>query len=250
LAQADVSDPGPLKFILPPSKFPDIQRWAARPDSFQGLALVGISGNALILLDANAALLRIIYEHRATTGQAHPDTTNTPMRRHFGLRSPISPAPTGADSALVLGGNFDAGLLIRFPPLAVPEGSTVNEATLRLRLDPSTQPFASGDAVEIVALGIKSIWDESITQRDSLTLDLSTLGVRTQVVVAAGDSVVTIALPPRIIREWSGPLGVNNGVLIQIRRPYYTPPILVRSRESSLPIELRVSYTGSPPARF
>ncbi|HET9950934.1 MAG TPA: hypothetical protein VFS09_03975 [Candidatus Eisenbacteria bacterium] len=249
LAQADVNDPGPLKFVLPPAKYADIQRWAARPDSFQGLAFVGTSSNALILLDANAALMRIIYLNRATAVD-NPDTTNTPLRRHYALRSPLAPAPTGSDTTLVLGGNFDTGLLLRFPPLSVPEGSTVNEATLRLRLDPATTPFATGDEVEIVALGIKSYWDESLTQRDSLTFDLTTLGIRSKVAVSAGDSVISVALPPRIIREWSGPLAVNNGVLIQIRKPYYTPPILVRSRESSLPVELRVSYTGPPPARF
>jgi hypothetical protein len=250
IAQADVNDPGPLKFVLPPSKYPDIQRWAARPDSFQGLAFVGISGNALLLLDANAAFMRVIYLNRTTVAHDHPDTTNTPLRRHYAIRSPISPAATGADSALVLGGNYDAALLVRFPPLSVPEGATVNEATIRLRLDPATQSFATGDAVEIVALGIKSDWAESITDRDALTLDLTTLGIRSKVTVSPGDSVVTVALPPRIIREWSASTATNNGVLIQLRNPYYTPPILVRSRESSLPIELRVSYTGPPPPRF
>ena len=250
ISQADVNDPGPLKFALPASKYPDVQRWAARPDSFQGLAFTGISGNALLLLDANAAFMRVIYLNRTTTTHDHPDTTNTPLRRHYAIRSPISPSPTGADTALVLGGNYDAGILVRFPPLAVPEGSTVNEATLRLRLDPATQSFATGDAVEIVALGIKSDWAETLTNRDALTLDLTTLGIRSKVTVSPGDSVVTIALPPRIIREWSASTGANNGVLIQLRIPYYTPSILVRSRESSIPIELRVSYTGPPPARF
>jgi hypothetical protein len=249
LSQADAYDVGPLKFSLPPSKFPDIQRWAARPDSFQGLAFSAAIADSVILLDADAALMRITYFNR-TSPTDTALTRITPLKRHFGLRSPISPAATGADSALVLGYNYDAALLVHFPPLSVPEGSTVNEATLRLRLDPATKGFLSERSVEIVALGVQSDWAETITNRDALTFDLTTLGIRSKVVVAAGDSVVTLALPPRVIREWSASTAANNGVLIQIRNPYYTPPILVRSRESSLPIELRVSYTSPPPPRF
>jgi len=249
LAQSDAHLSAPLRFALPPAKYPDIQRWAARPDSFQGLAFIGISGNELSVLDANAAFMRITYLNRATPSDTAL-TRITPLKRHYGRRSPISPAPTGSDTTLVLGGNYDAALLLHFPPLLVPDGSTVNEATLRLRLDPSTKPFNTGDEVEIVALGVKSDWAESVTLRDALTYDLTTLGIRSKVTVAASDSVVTLAFPPRIIREWSGSSASNNGILIQIRKPYYAFPINVRSRESSLPVELRVSYTSPPPARF
>jgi hypothetical protein len=252
LAQFDVATVGPLRFSLPLTYYTDsLLVWKANPAAFPGFAVISLSRDALVELDPRAAYVQVSYFNRAATGKATPDTVRTALTRHFTTRSPLSPAPTGSEPTLVLGGNFNTGLLVHFPPVVVPEGSTVNEATLRLRLDPATQPFATGDTVRIYVQRVDSTWAESEVSRDPLKLDTSTLlGVRSAVTVGALDSVVAVALPPSIIRYWAEPGAVNEGILVMVAQPYYTPPILVRSRETSLPIELRVSYTSPPPARF
>ena len=250
LAQFDFSASPEPRFTLPNSYFTDhITGWASAPATFPGFAIVSLTSDGLAKLNAGAGVLQITYYNRPA-GKATADSVRTALTRHFSIRSPLSPAPTGSETALALGGDFDTGLLVRFPPLVVPAGSTVNEATLRLRLDPATQPFATGDTVRITVQRVDSTWVESEVSRDQLKLDTTTLGVRSAVNVAAGDSVVTIALPTSIVRSWSDPGAVNEGILIMIAQPYHTPPILVRSRESALPIELRVSYTGPPPPKF
>jgi len=251
LAQFDVATLGPLKFPLPLVYYTDsLKGWAAAPATFSGFAVATLTADALVKLDAGGGYVQISYFNRAVTGKSTPDTIRTSLTRHFSIRSPIAPTPTGTETALVLGGDFDAGLLVHFPPLVVPAGSTVNEATLRLRLDPTTIPFVTGDTVRVTVQRVDTTWVESETSRDKLKLDTTTLGVRSAIRVAPGDTVVAIALPPSIIRYWAAPGAVNEGILVLIGSPYYTPPILVRSRESPLPIELRVSYTGPPPPKL
>jgi len=250
VAQWDVQTSLPFKFALPVSYYTDyVKGWAAAPATFPGFAIISASANALLKLDAGGAYVEIVYLNRPTANSLS-STARTNLTRHFSIRSPLSPAPTGSETALILGGNFNTGLLVRFPPFSVPEGSTVNEATLRLRLDPANQPFATGDTVRITVQRVDSTWTEAEVSRDQLKLDTTTLGVRSAIRISDQDSVVAIALPPSIVRYWSAPGAVNEGVLILIAQPYYTPPILVRSRESTLPIELRISYTGPPPAKF
>jgi hypothetical protein len=250
VAQSDANIDSPLRFALPASYYTDyLKGWGAAPATFPGFAVVSASANALVKLDAGGAHVDIVYFNRPTA-TSPSSTARTNLTRHFSIRSPLSPAPTGSETALVLGGDFNTGLLVRFPSFSVPEGSTVNEATLRLRLDPSFQPFATGDTVRITVQRVDSTWTEAEVSRDQLKLDTTTLGVRSAIRVSAQDSLVAIALPPSIVRYWSAPGAVNEGVLILIAQPYYTPPILARSRESILPIELRISYTGPPPAKF
>jgi hypothetical protein len=220
VAQSDANIDSPLRFALPASYYTDyLKGWGAAPATFPGFAVVSASANALVKLDAGGAHVDIVYFNRPTA-TSPSSTARTNLTRHFSIRSPLSPAPTG------------------------------NEATLRLRLDPSFQPFATGDTVRITVQRVDSTWTEAEVSRDQLKLDTTTLGVRSAIRVSAQDSLVAIALPPSIVRYWSAPGAVNEGVLILIAQPYYTPPILARSRESILPIELRISYTGPPPAKF
>ena len=246
LAQATTDDPGPLRFRLGAVTYTDLVNWHDHPDQFNGFAIVGVTDPGIVVLDEKQAYLRVIYKTSSVT----TDSVTTTLTRHFSLRSPLSPAPTGSEASLVLGGEFDAGLLLHFPPLTVPAGSTVNQATLRLRLDPTTPIFNSTQVAEITVQRDSTDWLESETSRDNLHPDPSTLGAASSVRVTAADTVLNVALPPAIIREWGAAGAVNNGILVLVRHNFYSPAILVRSRESALPIELRVSYTSPPPGRF
>ncbi|MEK7316334.1 MAG: hypothetical protein AAB011_09150, partial [Candidatus Eisenbacteria bacterium] len=123
----------PFRIAIPPSIFSQIRGWAENPSSLPGLVLYGVGGNELIGLQAGKAVLKIGYDH-TVSGNLERDTVSTAIPLDFTLHSPGLPAPTGADSTLVLGGPNEWSVPLHFTPAAVAEGSTVNEATIRLRI--------------------------------------------------------------------------------------------------------------------
>jgi hypothetical protein len=251
LGQVDAATVAPFRIQMSLTTYSLIQGWAADPSTLPGLVLYPTAGNDdLVSLLAGAARLRIGYSH-IVSGATVVDTVNTAIPLDFYMRSPPLSPPTGSEPALVLGGQFDAAVPLHFPATAVPEGSTVNEASLRLRVDPSSPLSSRPEGVKILVRRLRSPWAESVTERASLDPDSLSFASRSAVVLSGpADSVITITLPQEIIREWTRAGGVNEGLMLTVERANRAPEIILRARESGVPIELRVSTTTPPPGRF
>ena len=240
----------PFRISVPPGIFTLIKDWAQNPSSLPGLVLYGSGGTEVVGLQAGKAVLKIGYDH-LVSGNMERDTVATALPLDFTLHTPGTPAPTGSETTLVLGGRYEWSVPLRFSPAAVDSGSTVNEASLRLRVDPSSPVFATDRFVDIEVRRIRNPWLESAGTVSSIGADSTILVTRTRVAITGpADSVVAVALPQSLIREWTAPGAVNEGLLLTVKNANVDKEILLRSRESTSPIELRVSITTPPPGRF
>lgn len=240
----------PFRIAIPPSIFSQIRGWAENPSSLPGLVLYGVGGSELIGLQAGKAVLKIGYDH-TVSGNLERDTVSTAIPLDFALHSPGLPAPTGADSTLVLGGHNEWSVPLHFTPAAVAEGSTVNEATIRLRVAADSPVFLSNRTVDLEVRRIRGAWLESAGTLASISADSTVLVSKTRIAYTGpADSVITVALPQALIREWSAPGAINEGILLTVKNGYTNKEIRLKSRESTNPIELRVSITTPPPGRF
>jgi hypothetical protein len=105
--------------------------------------------------------------------------------------------------------------------------------------------------VDVEVRQVGAGWSEAVTAYDSLRAPTVTVATRLAFAVAgAADSLITVALPPSVVREWSDPAAANDGVVISLKRATTSPKILVGSRESGLTPELRLGWTTPPPGRF
>lgn len=244
----------PAVFSLPldPGSFTLVKQWARDPASVPGFVLQVTSGDQLASYKAGVARFRVSYAHDVS-GNSVTDTIDTPVAQDFYLRSPLSPAPTGVDTALALGGLTKTGIALRFPTDSIPTGISVDEATLVLRLLPGTATPNAIDSVATVEVRrIRGPWTESVTQQSSLTLDAATLAsVRLQTIYSGVDRRVSIRISAALLREWAGTPSANEGVFISLINPADFEKVFhFGSRESLLPPELHVSYTSLPPVRF
>lgn len=245
------AEPGALVRIpMSLATYDSILAWRQTPASLHGFMLYYVGGTGVIGLEAGKAAIKIAYT-RTVSGAPVPDTLTTATTDDFYLH-PLDPvAPTGSDTTLVLGGLFEEGIPIRFPATSVAEGSTVNEATLRLKVMPSSPFFPTGKSVVVEVRRLKSAWLESVTGQSSLDPDTSAVFASATVAYrTAADSLLSITLPQSIIREWTATGGINEGLLVTAKNGNRAPRLLLGSRESSLPAELRVSITTPPPGRF
>ncbi|HSQ61250.1 MAG TPA: DNRLRE domain-containing protein [Acidobacteriota bacterium] len=230
--------------------YDSIRAWAATPSRLPGLMLYYVGGTGVIGLEAGKAVIKIAYT-RTVSGSPVPDTLTTATSDDFYLHPLDAPVPTGSETTLVLGGLYEEGVPIRFPATPVAEGSTVNEATLRLRVSPSSPIFPTGRSVVLEVRRLKSAWLETVTGQSALDPDTSAVFASATVAYrSAADSVISITLPQSIVRDWTAAGGLNEGLLVTARNGNRAPRLLIGSRESSLPAELRVSITTPPPGRF
>ena len=236
---------------LPSTVLPVMEGWAAAPATFPGMVLYPSSGNGLIGLQAGNATITVVYSRDIGGGIRDTVSVATSFPNDHYLHPPRTPAPTGSDATLVLGGLFELGVQLRFPTMAVPEGSTVNEATIRLHVDPTSPTFASGQKTRLEVRRIPHAWLETATDTTGLNLDGVVFATSDSVAVAStADSVISITLPRSIIREWTAAGAINEGILLTVPHAARFPEIRFGSRESSMPAELRVSITTPPPGRF
>jgi hypothetical protein len=245
------AEPGALVRIpMSLASYDSILAWAQTPESLHGFMLYYVGGTGVIGLEAGKAKIKIAIT-RTVSGAPVADTLTTATSDDFYLH-PLDPVPpAGSDTTLVLGGLFEEGIPIRFPATPVAEGSTVNEATLRLKVMPSSPVFPTGKSVVLEVRRLKSAWLETVTSQSALDPDTSAVFASASVAYrTAADSVLSITLPQSIVREWTAAGGINEGLLVTAKNGNRAPRLLLGSRESSIPAELRVSITTPPPGRF
>jgi hypothetical protein len=241
-------------FSLPldPGSFTEVVQWAHNPTSIPGFTLQAPPGQALAAYVAGALRFRISYTH-TVSGAPVADTVNTRVTEDLYLHSPLSPAPSGADTALVLGGLFKTELAVHFPVDSIPAGASVDEATLVLNLLPSSSAPDLADAIaQVEVRAIRSGWSEGVTEQSGLPADSTQLtsGALTALYSTSTRSIA-IRLPGALMREWVATPSTNGGVLVRlINRRNLTKVFLIGSRESSRPPEVHISYTQLPPGRF
>jgi hypothetical protein len=246
----DTDQPAPFRVPISTSFYDSIKTWAKFPTAFRGFVLRWLSGAGVAGLQAGKASVKIGYQH-TVSGSVRTDTLTTSIPLDYTLHSTATPLAVGSEPKLLLGGRYEWGVALRFAPPPVEEGSTVNEATLLLRLDPNTPLFPSGVSVDLEVRSLPNAWAESID--DTLSLGAGTTVLASRAAVAprsAADSVVAIHLPESIIRQWTTAGATNEGVLITAKGAILAPEIHLNSRESASPIILRVTTTTPPPGRF
>lgn len=247
----DTDQPAPFRVPISPTFYDSIKTWSQFPTAFRGFVLRWLSGTGIVGFPAGTALVKIGYEH-TVSGVVETDTlTTASITLDYTLHTPATPLAVGTEPKLLLGGRYEWGVPLRFAPPAVEEGSTVNEATLLLRLDPNTPLFPSGVSVDVEVRSLPNTWAEGID--DTLSLGAGTTVIASRAAVAprsAADSVIAIHLPESIIRQWTTAGGTNEGILITAKNGYLAPEIHLNSRESANPITLRVTTTAPPPGRF
>jgi hypothetical protein len=250
LGSADAGIVLPFRVSIATSVFDQIKGWALNPLSLPGLMLYTVGGSGITGLQAGKATMNIGYDHTVNSAPVR-DTLTTAIPLDFTIHTPGVPAPTGTDSILILGGLYDWSVALHFGPTSVAAGSTVNEATLRLHVDPSSPVFATSRTVDLEVRRIRNAWLESETSLAPLGADSTVLVTKARIAYGgSADSVISVTLPQSLIREWTAAGGVNEGLLVSLKNGNTVPEIRLRSRESSSPIELRVSITTPPPGRF
>jgi len=112
-------------------------QWAMNPTGIPGFVVQSSPGVPLTAYYAGTIRFRIRYSHTVASAPV-VDSVDTQVTQDFYLHSPVSPAPSGADTSLVLGNLFKTETAIHFPLDSIPSGVSVDEATLVLNLLPSS----------------------------------------------------------------------------------------------------------------
>jgi len=219
---------------------------------------------------AGSAVFRIFYQYTGADS-TETDSIDTHVSLNAYIHSPLSPPQTGAETAMVFGGEFESALALRAPVPPISDGSSVNELRILLPVT-GTAPAPDGAAMPDTAIlsvdifRIRAPWVEGVTDKANLTIDASSVSRLTlPQFLTAQDTALSIPLPRVLTREWGADSTSNEGVLIRIRdvtvrpgsdlhrlaqTPAESPSFLIGSRESSRPPVLRVSTTTPPPGRF
>ena len=241
-------------FSLPlaPGSFTQVVQWAQDPTSIPGFTLLTPPGQDLAAYVAGAARFRIRYSH-TVSGAPVVDSVDTPVTQDFYLHSPLSPAPTGVDTSLVWGGLYKTKVALHFLVDSIPTGISVDEATLVLKLLPSSSIPDSADVIaRFEVRAITGAWSEGITDQSGLSIDAAVLASgRLVPLYSSANRSFPIRLPGALMRQWASTPSSNGGLLLTIvNRSNLTKQFEIGSRESSRPAELHVTYTGLPPVRF
>ena len=241
---------GYFSIPLSPGSFNLVKQWAHDPSAAPGFALER-TGDSLLAYVPGAAVFRVRYTH-VVSGNAVLDSVDTPVTQDFYLHAPIAPAPTGADTSLMLGGLFNTALAVHLQLDSIPAAVSIDEATLVLNIVGVEVPDA-GDVASIVQVRrIRNVWGESITEKSTLTIDDATAAsVLLSSAYAGADRRLTIAIPGALLREWAATSTSNEGLYVSLIHPVNRiKKFQIGSRESSRPPEIHVTYTALPPVRF
>lgn len=248
---------GPLLLSLGPGSFFQFKQWAITPLSVPGFILRAPIAQGVAGFKANRARFRVPYTWNRA-GTTVSDTINTVLPLDFYLHPPLTPAATGADTTLLLGGGFESSIAVRAPVPSIPPGASVNELRLVFPVVDSLQGvdgsslYKSTDSTVAITLYVRQItgaWPEGATDASQITTAVLPVRILLSVAVGPGDSL-SIALPTSLARGWSEIPASNQGVLISVLSAEINPGIVLGSRESSRPPILRVSTTSPPPGRF
>jgi hypothetical protein len=253
---------GPLRISMGTSAFARIKQWAIDPSSLPGLVLTGPTLSLAGGFRNHTGTVRVKYHY--LSGSA-PESAYavTHLFRDFYLNSPVTPAPTGSDAQLMLGGGYQAAVAIKVPIPASTPGFSLDEARIVFYVA-STFPAVDGTtfnpgtgqvgdttrvSVTVDCFRITKDWTESTTDITAFEHDALALSFVIDQAPVAGDSL-SIPLPSFIVRAWSADSTTNKGVLLEVRSANVKPGMYLGSRESANPPVLRLAYTSPPPYRF
>jgi hypothetical protein len=235
------------------TSFTQVVQWKVNPLVTPPRIELQTGGQPLTAYVAGTVKLRIRYSHTVAS-VAVLDSVDSPVTQDFYLHSPLSPAPTGADSALVWGGLDQTELAMHFPLDSIPSSVSVDEATLVLRLLPiSAVPDSADVAARVFVKAIRSSWSEGVSEQSSIPGADSTAFASGSLIALFSplNGTVAIRLPGSLMREWVATPSTNGGLLVRLDdHRNLTKQFLMGSRESTHPAELHVSYTELPPGRF
>jgi hypothetical protein len=247
---------GPLRINMGVGAFTFIKQWAHDPSLLPGLMLQAPGGTKVGAFKNLTGTIRVKYKYLSG---ALPESAFaiTHVAQEFYLNSPITPAPTGADTALMLGGGYEAAVAVRVPIPPSTPGFSLNEGLLVLHV---SDTFASIDgvtfspghdstSVRIDAYRIRNDWTESTTDVQSLGRDLIPFAFLINQIPVKGDSL-EIPVPDFLVREWTLFPDRNKGILVVIKSANVNPGLFVASKESQTPPLMRLAYTSPPPYRF
>jgi hypothetical protein len=246
-----VSTATPFSIPLPPGSFADVVQWAKNPASIPGFTLQ-TTGQPLAAYVGTGLRFRIRYYHTVSS-KIDTEFVYTPVTQHFYLHAPVSPAPTGADTSLVLGGLFKTEAVVHFPVDSIPAGVSVDEATVVLPLLASSSVPDTADALgRIEARAIRGTWSEGVGEQSGIPADSTALTSGGLIALYSPTAHgITIRLPGALMRQWVTSPSTNGGVLVRlVNRRNLTKEFDIGSRESSRPCEVHISYTQLPPGRF
>jgi len=242
-------------FSLPlnSASFPQIVEWKVNPLVTPPRIELQTGGQPLAAYVAGSVKLRIRYSHTVSSA-AVLDSVDSPVTQDFYLHSPLAPAPSGADSALVWGGLYQTELAMHFPLDSIPSSVSVNEATLVLRLlSNSAVPDTADVAARVFVKAIRSSWSEGVGEQSGIPGVDSTAFASGSLIAlySSSSNSIAIRLPGSLMRAWVATPSTNGGLLVRLDdHRNLTKQFLIGSRESSRPAQLHVSYTELPPGRF
>ena len=258
LGSVDFGFTGPLVIGLGPGGFQQFKGWALDPSSVPGFILRSPVLDGIAGFRAGLGRFRVPYSWN-DGGTTRFDTTNTFASIDYYVHPPLSPSPTGADTTLELGGGFETAIAVRAEVPALTAGYSVNDLRLVFSvidslpgvdgsiLNPATD--SSQVSVTIDVYQITADWSEAETDERAIQRTLLQIATTRFVTAQPGDSL-SISLPSSLARTWGlNPAG-NHGVLVHIRDANRNPGLVVGSRESSRPPQLRIATTSPPPGRF
>ena len=241
---------GPLVLRLAPGSASLIQQWTApEPDSLPTFMIRSTTAEGIAGFASKSMRLRIPYTH--TVGNTVvADTVNTTVPFDLYLHPPLTPAPTGSDTSLVLGGPYEASVAIRAPVPAVSPGSSINDLRLVFGVLDTIpgyrlQSDTLGVTLAIQIYRVTGDWAENVTNRSEVPTDANPAALVLRR-FAVGDTL-SVPLPADLARGWTT---TNNGVLLSVRTANLKPGLRLGSRESAVVPLMRVGTTTAPPGRF
>lgn len=248
LASANVLDAiGDFALEIGGGSFGLVRSWATNPASLNGFVIRRASLSGVAAFRAGAGRIRIVY-HNGTSTRLIADT---PFQTDLFIHSPLTPAPSGADTTLILGGLYQPVVAFHAPIDSFTPGFSINEARIVFRVRSDSPTFPDSILVTVEARRIQNPWTEG-------TADTTGLGVSTTIldrvvgyqVRDVSDTLLIVPLPAALVRDWSSGALANEGIVLRIGESYRAPEIWLYSRESSQPPEFRISTTSPPPGRF
>lgn len=264
-------DLGTLRIDLTESLVASMRDWAAAPLTAPTFVLRAPVGGGVAGFQAGTGMFHIRYHLPAAPSVILTASSRATIDSY--TRTPLTPAPTGAETALLLGGRYETMVALRADVPAIPAGFSLNEAAWVLHLDGVEDALEDNAFVpdrtflDIDVFRIGASWSESATDTLGMNAGAAVPALRLLNVDPATDTTLVVPIPLAWMRGWAADSTTNHGILVAFTRwrelrdtasgsiyvptgPDISSAIRVHSRESAAPPQLRVSWTSPPPSRI